>query len=141
MEIKVNKIEDPNTRVPINNEEHKIEHIKAEFAKVSDKITVVLDGNIYDLMMVSSVVVILGATTVAIEALALGKPIYSYPAIGETTSKYVDMGIAYPFRNFNNKGHEPLPDNHNTILEHMFYKIDGHVVDRCIHEINKLLEG
>lgn len=33
MEIKVNKIEDPNTRVPINNEEHKIEHIKAEFAK------------------------------------------------------------------------------------------------------------
>lgn len=37
MEIKINKIEDPDTSVPINNEEHKIEHIKAEFARCRAK--------------------------------------------------------------------------------------------------------
>ena len=33
MEIKIKKINDPDTNVPVNKGEHEIRHIKAEFAR------------------------------------------------------------------------------------------------------------
>lgn len=104
----------------------------------------------YKLLSISDYCVTLGSTTLAVEALAFGKPLFSYPNVDIPSDYYVTaMGIAqtiYPPGNWSNlldtmeKGVPPrIQENVDRFLKDYFYKLDGKSVDRAVELISYMI--
>jgi hypothetical protein len=104
----------------------------------------------YALLGIADYCVTLGKTTLALEAVAFGKPLFAIPSRDGTKDYYVQMGVAQsvsPSGNWANlystieKG---IPDgikrNTDEYLRQSFYRLDGKAVDRALEVISYILE-
>src|SRR5271166_3582451 len=103
----------------------------------------------YKLIAISDYCVTLGQTTLAIEALAFGKPLFSVPDAGMTDDYYVHIGISqtvFPLGDWTNlisaieNGVPADKKNHiSKFLADNFYKLDGKSVERAIGVMSYIL--
>ena len=104
----------------------------------------------YKLLAISDYCVTMGKTTLAIEALAFGKPLFAYPTPDTFEDYYVKIGVAqtlFPYGNWTNLLHtmnhgvpQDIQDNVKKYLDYYFYTLDGKSVDRAIDVISYVLE-
>lgn len=104
----------------------------------------------YRLIAISDYCVTLGKTSLAVESLAFGKPLFALPTSDTLEDYYVDKGIAqtvYPAGNWTNlfntiKNGVPssLQKQVDRYLTEYFYKLDGKAVERAIDVIRFVLE-
>jgi len=104
----------------------------------------------YKLIAASDYCVTLGKTTLAIEALAFGKPLFALPTSDTLDDYYVKMGIAqtaFPPGNWSNllntvKNGVPseVTANVERYLKEYFYQLDGKSVERAIAVMGVIFE-
>jgi hypothetical protein len=105
----------------------------------------------YKLLSISDYCVTFGSTTLAVEALAFGKPLFSYPNVDIASDFYVTtLGVAqtiYPPGNWSNlletmKNGVPshIQANVDKFLDDYFYKLDGKSVDRAVDIISYIID-
>jgi hypothetical protein len=104
----------------------------------------------YQLIAVSDYCVTLGKTTLAIEALAFGKPLFALPSSDTLEDYYVDMGIAqtaFPPGNWSNllntvkNGVPPeVTEKVDQYLKEYFYKLDGKSVERAVEVMGAIFD-
>lgn len=104
----------------------------------------------YRLIAISDYCVSLGQTTLTIEALAFGKPVFSVPDPDTSDDYYVNAGVArtvYPPGNWAalfdtiKKGTPPdVQANIDNFLAENFYKLDGRVVERATGFMDYIFE-
>ncbi len=126
------------------------EDIKAIFKELYPFAVLLDNYESYKLLAISDYCVTLGKTTLAIEALAFGKPLFAFPSPDTFEDYYVNIGVAqslFPYGNwanlFNTMKHgvpSDIRQNVEKYLEHYFYKLDGKSVERAISVMNYVLE-
>ncbi len=104
----------------------------------------------YRLIAIADYCVTLGKTTLAVEALAFGKPLFSFPVPDETEDVYVNMGVSQtmcPLGNWSNllntiENGVPadIQANVDRYMTEYFYKLDGMSVERTIEIMKFILE-
>ncbi len=104
----------------------------------------------YKLIAISDYCVTLGQTTLAIEALAFGKPLFSVPDAGMTDDYYLHIGISqtvFPLGDWTNlisavaSGIPAEKKTHiSKFLADNFYKLDGKSVERAIDVMSYILD-
>jgi len=104
----------------------------------------------YRLIAISDYCVTLGKTSLAVESLAFGKPLFALPASDTLEDYYVDKGIAqtaFPagnwtnlFKTIKNGIPEETQVKVDRYLTEYFYKLDGKSVERAIDVIRFVLE-
>ncbi len=104
----------------------------------------------YKLLAIADYCVTFGKTTLVVEALAFGKPLFSFPDPDEPEDEYVKMGIAQTMRPLGNwcnllntiKSGVPadIQANVDKYLTEYFYKLDGRSVDRTIEIMKYILD-
>ncbi|HZX48163.1 MAG: hypothetical protein A2Z47_04475 [Thermodesulfovibrio sp. RBG_19FT_COMBO_42_12] len=104
----------------------------------------------YRLIAISDYCVTLGQTTLTIEAIAFGKPIFSIPDPDTTDDYYANMGVAqsvYPLGNWSSLFHTMkdgppavIQANVNHFLTDNFYRLDGKTVERAIGVMSYIMD-
>ncbi|MCL4490378.1 MAG: glycosyltransferase [Nitrospirae bacterium] len=105
-------------------------------------VIILVDYEPYRLIAISDYCIILGQTTLAIEAIAFGKPVFSIPDPDTMDDPYVDMRVAqtaFPIGNWSNlfntmsKGMPAdIQSGIDNFIADNFYKLDGKTVERAI---------
>lgn len=105
----------------------------------------------YQLIAVSDYCVTLGKTTLAIEALAFGKPLFALPTSDTLDDYYVKMGIAqtaFPPGNWSNllntvkNGVPPeVTAKVDQYLKEYFYRLDGKSVARAVDVLGTIFDA
>jgi len=118
------------------------DEIKKVFQVLCPGAILLYDYEPYKLLALSDYCVTMGKTTLAIEALAFGKPLFALPNADTLEDYYVKTGIAqtaFPPGNWSNlfntieKGPPPeIRSKVEAYLTDSFYKLDGKSVDRAI---------
>ena len=104
----------------------------------------------YKLLAISDYCVTMGKTTLAIEAVAFGKPLFAMPTPDTFEDYYVKIGVAqtvFPYGDWTNIlntiAHgvpQGIQDNVKKYLAHYFYKLDGKSNERAIDILSYVLE-
>lgn len=104
----------------------------------------------YALLSISDYCVTLGKTTLALEAVAFGKPLFAIPSRDGTKDYYVQMGVAQSvsppgnwkslYSTIENGVPEDIKKNADEYLRQSFYRLDGKAVDRALEIISYILE-
>ena len=104
----------------------------------------------YALLSIADYCVTLGKTTLALEAIAFGKPLFAIPSRDGTKDYYVQMGVAQSvsppgnwtnlYNTIENGVHEDIKRNVDEYLRQSFYRLDGKAVDRALEVISYILE-
>ncbi len=123
--------------------------ILAVFEALYPSAILLYDSDPYKLIAASDYCVTLGKTTLAIEAIAFGKPLFALPAVDSGEEYYVNMGIAQtvnPPGNWSNLFHtmkaglpEALEKTVERVLIEYFYKLDGQSVERAVDRMSYIL--
>lgn len=126
------------------------ENIQRIFAEISPSALLLYVYEPYKLLAIADYCVTFGRTTLAVEALAFGKPLFSFPSSPEQGDPYVAMGIAqsvYPAGNWGalvdtlrNGVPEAVRENVRRYLQEYFYKLDGKSVERAVDVMTYLLD-
>jgi GT2 family glycosyltransferase len=127
-----------------------IEQIKEIFREINPAVIILDAYDPYKLIAISDYCVALGQTTLNIEALAFGKPLFSIPDPDSTDDYLVNKGVAqpaYPLGNwaslFNTMESGVSSDMQALLgkfLADNFYKLDGKSVERVIGVISYTLD-
>ena len=120
------------------------------FKKLCPKAILLYHYDSYRLLGLTDYCVTLGKTTLAIEGLMFGKPLFTFPTPDTFEDFYVKIGIAqsvYPpgnwfalFETIKNGVPEHIQSNVRQHLEHYFYKLDGQAVHRAIDVMSYVLD-
>ncbi|BCB96081.1 hypothetical protein JZK55_10030 [Dissulfurispira thermophila] len=104
----------------------------------------------YALLGIADYCVTLGKTTLALEAVAFGKPLFAIPSRDGTKDYYVQMGVAQSvsppgnwkalYDTIENGVPEDIKRNADEYLRKSFYRLDGRAVERAIEVISYILE-
>jgi hypothetical protein len=104
----------------------------------------------YALLSIADYCVTLGKTTLALEAVAFGKPLFAIPSRDGTKDYYVQMGVAesvFPpgnwkslYETIKNGVPEHVNKNVEEYLRQSFYRLDGKAVERGLGVISHILE-
>ncbi len=105
----------------------------------------------YKLLAIADYCVTLGKTTLAVEALAFGKPLFSFPVPGEPEDMYASMGISRTMwptpKNWSNlldtiRNGVPadIQANVDKYVKDYFYKLDGRSIERTIEVMEYVLD-
>ncbi|MEW6417019.1 MAG: glycosyltransferase [Nitrospirota bacterium] len=105
----------------------------------------------YSLLAIADYCVTLGKTTLALESLAFGRPLFALPSRDGTKDYYVDMGVAQsvsPLGNWANlyrtieEGVPPhIGNNIKEYLRKSFYRLDGKAIERAIDIMKYIFES
>lgn len=105
----------------------------------------------YRLLPIADYCVTLGKTTLAVEALSFGKPIFSLPGRDGTRDHYAEMGISqeiWPVGNWSSLYRaidEGVPasvqERVDTFMDDYFYKNNTMVMERAMDVINTILDA
>ncbi|MFZ5998498.1 MAG: glycosyltransferase family 2 protein [Nitrospirota bacterium] len=123
--------------------------IEAMIKEVAPHAVMLYTYDPYKVLAIADYCVVLGKTTLGIEAIAFGKPLFAIPTLHERTDHYVALGVAqsvFPLGNwehlFRTMEHG-VPDSiRSTIDEYLrrsFYKLDGRAVDRALEVMSYIL--
>jgi hypothetical protein len=125
------------------------EQIQQVFKELFPSVVLLGSFDPYKLLAIADYCVTMGKTTLAIEALAFGKPLFSFPAITTMEDFYVQIGVAqtvYPPGNWENLFYTmahgvpgPVKDNVQKYLEEYFFKLDGKATERAVTVIDYIL--
>lgn len=125
------------------------EEIQRIFKKLYPRVRLFYDDDPYKLLAISDDCVTMGKTTLAIEALAFGKPLFMMPMLDSTEYYFVDLGIAQkacPSGNWSSlirTLESGLPETMKAAVDHyineMFYRLEGGSVDRAVDVIDYML--
>lgn len=126
------------------------EKIEAMFKEIFPSAVLYYMYDPYKLIAVSDYCVTLGKTTLAVEALAFGKPLFALPTSDTLDDYYVNMGIAqtaFPAGNWSNllntvrNGVSPeVTEKVDQYLKEYFYKLDGKSVERAIEVMGTIFD-
>lgn len=126
------------------------EKIEAMFKEIYPSAILYYMYDPYKLIAISDYCVSLGKTTLAIEALAFGKPLFTLPTADTLDDYYVKMGIAqtaFPPGNWSNllntvqNGVPPeVTATVDRYLKEYFYKLDGKSVERAVEVMGTIFE-
>ncbi|WDT72363.1 MAG: hypothetical protein MPW17_05870 [Candidatus Manganitrophus sp.] len=126
------------------------EKIEAMFKEIYPSAILYYMYDPYKLIAISDYCVSLGKTTLAIEALAFGKPLFTLPTADTLDDYYVKMGIAqtaFPPGNWSNllntvqNGVPPeVTAKVDQYLKEYFYKLDGKSVERAVEVMGTIFE-
>lgn len=104
----------------------------------------------YALLSIADYCVVLGKTTLALEAVAFDKPLFAIPSRDGTKDYYVEMGVAqsvsppgnwkHLYETIENGVPEDIKRNVDEYLRQSFYRLDGKAVDRALNVISYILE-
>jgi hypothetical protein len=104
----------------------------------------------YALLGISDYCVTLGKTTLALEAVAFGKPLFAIPSRDGTKDYYVQMGVAQSvsppgnwkalYDTIENGVPDNVEKNVEQYLQQSFYRLDGKAVDRALDVISYIFE-
>ena len=127
-----------------------IEEIKEIFREINPAVIIFDTYDPYKLIAVSDYCVALGQTTLNIEALAFGKPLFSIPDPDLTDDYLVNQGVAqfaYPLGNWANlfsTMENGVPSDIQVrlgkFLADNYYKLDGKSVERVIGVMSYILD-
>jgi len=127
-----------------------IEQIKELFREINPAVIIFDTYDPYKLITIADYCVALGQTTLNIEALAFGKPLFSIPDPGLTQDYLVNKGVAqsvYPPGNWGSllstmeSGvSSDIQDRLGKFLADNFYKLDGKSVERVIGVMSYILD-
>jgi hypothetical protein len=112
--------------------------IEGVFNDISSKIKIVLDYNSYALVGACDICVVLGSTTLALESLAFGKPLFAVPPFKDKKSIYIEMGVATSVKPGDWSALKEglfspdMKENVSKYLQNAFYAIDGNAVNRAV---------
>ncbi|OGW13665.1 MAG: hypothetical protein A2035_07450 [Nitrospirae bacterium GWA2_42_11] len=126
------------------------EHVKEIFKELYPDAILLDTYEPYKLVAISDYCVTMGKTTLAIEALAFGKPLFAMPTPDTFEDYYVKIGVAqtlFPYGDWTNIlntiAHgvpQGIQDNVKKYLAHYFYKLDGKSNERAIDILSYVLE-
>ncbi len=124
------------------------DEIKTVFKSLCPDAILLYDYEPYQLLAISDFCVTMGKTTLAIESLAFGKPLFALPNSDTLEDYYVKTGIAqsvFPpgnwsalFKTLETGLPSEIQDNVDAYLSDAFFKLDGRSVERaidCMHFI------
>lgn len=104
----------------------------------------------YRLIAIADYCVALGKTSLVVESIAFGKPIFALPTSDTLEDYYVNMGIAqsvFPPGNWSSlfetikSGVPPhIQDNVAKYIKNYFYKLDGKSVERALNVMEYVLD-
>lgn len=104
----------------------------------------------YALLGTADYCVTLGKTTLALEAVAFGKPLFAIPSRDGTKDYYVQMGVAQSvsppgnwenlYKTIENGVPDDIKRNVDEYLRKSFYRLDGKAVDRALEVISYVFE-
>lgn len=124
--------------------------IQEIFKKLCPKAILLYHYDSYCLLGLTDYCVTLGKTTLAIEGLMFGKPLFALPTPDTFEDFYVKIGVAqsvFPpgnwgplFETFKNGVPEHIQSNVERHLKEYFYKLDGQAVYRAIDVMSYILE-
>lgn len=130
--------------------QHAFENIQKIFKELCPSAILLYTYEPYKLLAISDYCVTFGKTTLALEALAFGKPLFSFPNTNAVEDIYVRMGVAqtvFPPGNwtnlFNTIKHGVPADiqaNVESYVTEYFYKLDGKSVERTIETIKYIFD-
>ncbi|MFQ5596581.1 MAG: hypothetical protein ACE5GK_00880 [Nitrospiria bacterium] len=122
------------------------EDVRKLFKKLYPSAILLYDYDPYKLIAASDYCVTLGKTTLAIEALAFGKPLFALPTSDTLEDYYVKIGVAqtvFPPGNWSKLIHTMKdgvpPEIQTSVKRHLeayFYKLDGRSVERAIDRMS-----
>jgi len=105
----------------------------------------------YKVLTVSDYCVIFGKTTLGIEALAFGKPLFAVPSLHEGEEYFVNLGVAQPIspgggwecllETVKNGVPENIKENSRRLLRRSFHKLDGGSVERTLNVLEHILDS
>lgn len=124
--------------------------IQKTIETLAPQVTILYMHDAYELLAVADYCVTLGKTTLALEAVAFGKPLFALPSFSSRQQYYADLGVALPIDpigNWNNlievmRGGMPahLQTAIDRYLTHSFYKLDGKAAERAVAIIDYIVE-
>ncbi len=127
-----------------------IEQIREIFREINPGVIILDTYDPYKLIAVSDYCVALGQTTLNIEALAFGKPLFSIPDPGLTYDYLVDDGVAQPayplgnwaslFSTMESGVPSDIQARLGKFLADNYYKLDGKSVERVIGVMSYILD-
>ncbi|MEW5743980.1 MAG: hypothetical protein AB1805_00880 [Nitrospirota bacterium] len=130
--------------------QHAFENIKNIFKELCPSALILYTYEPYKLLAIADYCVTFGKTTLAVEAIAFGKPLFSFPNSNATDDMYVGMGVAqsvFPpgnwsplFDTVKNGVPRDILANVKRYVEEYFYKLDGKSVERTIDIMNFVLD-
>ncbi len=127
------------------------EEIEKIFRELYPSVILLHSYDPYKLLYIADYCATFGSTTLAVEALAFGKPLFSYPNVDIASDYYVTTtGVAqtiYPGGNWSNlletmKNGVPanIQANVDKFLADYFYKLDGKSVDRAVDIMRYIID-
>ncbi len=103
----------------------------------------------YKVLTVSDYCVVFGKTTLGIEALAFGKPLFAVPSLHEGEDYFVNLGVAQrisPGRGWGclaetirNGLPEGIVERTHRLLSRSFHRLDGKAVERTLNVVEHIL--
>lgn len=124
--------------------------IEKNIKEVAPSAVVLYTYDPYALLGIADYCVTLGKTTLALEAVAFGKPLFAIPSRDGTKDYYVQMGVAQSvsppgnwkslYETMENGVPEDIKRNVDEYLRRSFYHLDGKAVDRALDVISYVLE-
>lgn len=124
--------------------------IESNIKEVAPAAVVLYTYDPYALLGISDYCVTLGKTTLALEAVAFGKPLFAIPSRDGSKDYYVQMGVAQSVSPAGNWNHlyetiengvpEDVKKNVDEYLRQSFYRLDGKAVERGLGVISHILE-
>lgn len=124
------------------------EKIEAMFKELYPQIILFQTYDPYKLLAIADYCVVFGRTTLAIEALAFGKPLFSFsdPSVDMYGTEMRIAQTIYPSGNWSNLLNtmengvpQHMQENVDKCVREYFYKLDGKSVDRAINVINYVI--
>jgi len=126
------------------------ENVRGVFKELYPSAIMLYTYEPYKLLAIADYCVTMGKTTLAVESLAFGKPLFSFPAPGEPDDMYVNMGISqtlWPPGNWPNllntiRNGVPADIQANVYkyLTDYFYRLDGRSIERTIEIMEYVLD-
>ncbi len=124
--------------------------IKKIIEAIAPRATFLYMHNAYELLAAADYCVTLGKTTLALEAVAFGKPLFALPSFPARQQYYADLGVALPIDPIGNwdnlinvmrDGVPPhLQEAIDRYLTHSFYKLDGKAAERAVSIVDFVIE-
>jgi len=117
---------------------------------INPKVRMMYTEDAYELLAVADYCVTLGKTTLALEAVAYGKPLFAYPSWTSKQEYYADKGVAQALKplgdwtaledTLKNGVPENLAEAVEAYLSNSFYRLDGKAVMRVLEVIEFLID-
>ncbi len=117
--------------------------------KLAPNVTMLYMHDAYELLAVADYGLTLGKTTLALEAVAYGKPLLAMPSFSSGQTYYEDLGVAVPLNqrgdwsNLENILRDGMPSTVRAAvdkyLSHSFYRLDGKAVDRVLEVLGEVI--